>query len=72
MNNQSANVSLLLKVVVWRVISMACSFISSFIITGETVKSVGITLTTGILLMCVQWVYEILWEKYITKREKDV
>ncbi len=53
---------LLLKVIVWRAVSMLCSFASSLAFTGELGVSVGITVVTGTALTLIHWLFEVMWE----------
>lgn len=64
-----ARSELLLKVIVWRAVSMLCSFASSLAFTGELGVSVGITIATGVALTLVHWLFELLWEGRTKRKE---
>lgn len=69
---KSAKIELLTKVIAWRILSMTCGFAISYFVTGNAPQAVGIALIVGPVLMFVQWLFEMVWDKYIRERLRNV
>lgn len=67
-----AKYELFLKVIAWRVISIACNFLTSLAFTGEWERSAGIALATGVALMLLQWLFEVFWDATLRERIRNV
>ena len=69
---KSEKVELLTKVVVWRTFSMLYGFSVSYFFTDNAMKSAGIVFLTGSTLTLMQWGFEIIWDKRIRERLRNV
>lgn len=67
-----ARMELLVKVVAWRMLSMTCGFTIAYAFTGRVAESAGITIVIGPTLALVQWVFEMLWDRYVRERLRNV
>ena len=61
---------LLLKVFVWRLVSIPISLIATYFYTGEVRTSLNLTVILTIVLTSCQFVYEKLWRAYLSNRVK--
>lgn len=64
----SDKLELFAKVIAWRVIAMTCGFLITYAFTGEAVESAGASVTLGIAMIFVQWIFEMTWEKHVRER----
>jgi uncharacterized membrane protein len=55
------------KVVVWRVISVSLTYLLTYLMTGSIKETTGFTLLLHLVLMTTNYIYEILWEKYVSE-----
>jgi uncharacterized membrane protein len=55
------------KVVVWRVISVSLTYLLTYLMTGSIKEATGFTLLLHLVLMTTNYIYEILWEKYVSE-----
>ena len=69
---KTKKIELLIKVIVWRTLSMSCGFIIAYIFTGEFAQSAGITVVIGPTLAIIQWSFEIFWHKHIRESVRHV
>jgi uncharacterized membrane protein len=67
-----AKVELLAKVVAWRAFSMCYGFSIAYLFTSNAGESAGIVFMTGTTLTLLQWWFEIIWDKLIRERLRDV
>jgi uncharacterized membrane protein len=72
MSAAPAKYELLLKVIAWRAVSIACNFLITLAFTGEVGKSAGISVITGIVLMFFHWFFEVVWDGQFRKRIRNV
>ena len=63
---------ILAKVVAWRSLSMLCGFLIAYLFTGKAQESASITFTISITLMVLQWTFEVVWDKHIRERFRNV
>lgn len=61
---------LLLKVFVWRLVSIPISLIATYFYTGEFRTSLSLTAILTIVLTSCQYVYEKMWRLYLSNRVK--
>jgi uncharacterized membrane protein len=69
---KTKKLELLIKVIVWRALSMSCGFVIAYIFTGKLAESAGITIIIGPTLALVQWCFEIFWDKHIRENLRNV
>jgi uncharacterized membrane protein len=69
---KTKKLELLIKVIVWRALSMSCGFAIAYIFTGKLAESIGITALIGPTLALVQWFFEIFWDRHIRENLKHV
>ena len=69
---KTKKLELLIKVIIWRALSMSCGFTIAYIFTGKLVESIGITALIGPTLALVQWCFEIFWDKHIRENLRNV
>jgi uncharacterized membrane protein len=62
---------MLIRVVIWRIISMATMFTISAIFTGNPGVAFMMALVNGLQQFIFQWLFEIAWFKYMRKRVKN-
>jgi len=55
------------KVVVWRVVSVSLTYLLTYLMTGSIKEATGFTLLLHLVLMTTNYIYEILWEKYVSE-----
>jgi len=55
------------KVVIWRAVSVSLTYLVTYVMTGNLKEATGFTLLLHLLLMIANYVFEILWEKYVSK-----
>lgn len=55
---------LLKKVVIWRVISVALTYIVTFLFTGDIKSATSFTIFLHLILMISNYAFEIIWDKY--------
>jgi uncharacterized membrane protein len=55
------------KVVIWRVISVFLTYLLTYFMTGDIKEATGFTLLLHLVLMTTNYIYEILWEKYVSE-----
>ena len=55
------------KVVIWRVISVSLTYLLTYLMTGDIKEATGFTLLLHLVLMTTNYIYEIIWEKYVSK-----
>lgn len=61
---------LLLKVFVWRLISIPISLFATFFYTGEITTSLNLTIIHTVVLTSCQYLYERIWRAYLLERVK--
>jgi uncharacterized membrane protein len=67
----SNSIELLAKTVVWRVFSMLFGTWVTYLFTGDIVTSSIMVLVSGLSLTFLQWMFEIIWDKYIRERMRN-
>ena len=67
----STSVELLIKTIVWRVFSMLFGTWVTYLFTGDIVTSSIMVLVSGLSLTLLQWMFEIIWDKYIRERMRN-
>lgn len=67
----SNSFELLIKTVVWRVFSMLFGAWVTYLFTGDIVASSMIVLVSGMSLTLLQWLFEIVWDKYAREQIRD-
>lgn len=67
----SNSIELLIKTVVWRVFSMLFGTWVTYLFTGDIIRSSIMVLVSGLSLTFLQWVFEIVWDKYIRERMRN-
>ena len=67
----SNSIELLIKTIVWRVFSMLFGTWVTYLFTGDIVASSIMVLVSGLSLTFLQWVFEIIWDKYIRERMRN-
>jgi len=55
------------KVVIWRVVSVSLTYLLTYLMTGSIKEATGFTLLLHLVLMTTNYIYEILWEKYVSE-----
>jgi len=55
---------LILKVVVWRIISILITLIVLYAVTGDTQETTWITILLHTLFTIGHYVFELVWEKW--------
>lgn len=63
---------LLLKVFVWRLISIPISLLATYFYTGEIRTSLNLTIIHTLVLTSCQYLYEKLWKAYLSDRIKKI
>lgn len=63
---------LLLKVFVWRLVSIPISLLATYFYTGEIRTSLNLTIILTIVLTSCQYLYEKLWRVYLSDRVKNL
>ena len=58
----------LLKVTIWRAISVSITFLVLFLMTGDVKSATGTTVFLHVLLMTCHLVFESFWEKKNERR----
>lgn len=67
----STSIELLIKTIVWRVFSMLFGTWVTYLFTGDIVASSIMVLVSGMSLTFLQWIFEIIWDKYIRERMRN-
>jgi len=67
----SNSFELLIKTVVWGVFSMLFGAWVTYLFTGDIVASSMIVLVSGMSLTLLQWLFEIVWDKYAREQIRD-
>ena len=67
-----AKVELLAIVVAWWAFSMCYGLSIAYLFTSNAGESAGIVFMTGTTLTLLQWWFEIIWDKLIRERLRDV
>ena len=62
---------LMLKVVVWRLVSVISMLLTLWVITGDLVKSTSVTIIVQIVQTVVHAFFESIWENRRGKNEKQ-
>ncbi len=60
----------LLKVIIWRVISITVTLLVLFIGTGDVKSATGITFLLHALLIVCHYTFEVSWEKYVERKSR--
>jgi len=69
----SANsIELLIKAVVWRAFSMLFGTWVAYMFTGDILKSSLVVLVSGISLMFLHWLFELIWDNYAREQIRGV
>lgn len=63
--------SLLFKVVLWRIISVVLTLVTTWVYTGDIKHASGVTLVLHLVLIVGHYSFEFLWEKYVHKDRED-
>lgn len=63
---------LLLKVFVWRLVSIPISLVTTYFYTGEISTSLNLTVILTLVLTSCQFLYEKLWRSYLSNRIKSL
>lgn len=61
---------LLLKVFIWRLISIPVSMLTTYFYTGEIHTSMNLTIILTVALTSGQFVYERVWRSFLVDRVK--
>lgn len=61
---------LLLKVFIWRLISIPISVMATYFYTGEVRTSLNLTIVLTIVLTTCQFIYERVWRAFLVDRVK--
>lgn len=69
MNTDS--IELLIKTIVWRIFSMLFGTWVTYLFTGDIIASSIMVLVSGLSLTFLQWIFEIIWDKYIRERMRN-
>jgi len=62
---------LLIKTVIWRVFSMLFGMWVTYLFTGDIIRSSMMVLVSGSSLTFLQWVFEIIWDRYCRERIRN-
>jgi len=60
---------LILKVVLWRIISILMTLIVLYTVTGDTQETTWITILLHTLFTIGHYIFEVLWNKLYKERE---
>ena len=60
----------LLKVIIWRVISITMTLLVLYVGTGDVKSATGITFLLHALLIVCHYTFEVLWEKYVERKSR--
>lgn len=63
---------LMIKVFLWRLVSIPISAIATYVYTGEMRSSIELTVILTIVLTTCQFVYEKMWRAFLVDRLKKV
>ena len=63
---------LLIKSVAWWVCSTAVAMLLTFFFVGNISRSALMVIMNGFVLMVTQWRFEIIWDKKIRERLRNV
>lgn len=63
---------LLLKVFIWRLISIPISVMATYFYTGEVRTSLNLTIILTIVLTACQFMYERVWRTFMVDRIKKL
>ena len=66
------NRMLLIKVFVWRLVSIPISLLATYFYTGEVRTSFNLTIILTLVLTSCQYVYERIWRIYLSERLKQL
>ena len=61
---------LLLKVLIWRLVSIPISILATYFYTGEVHTSLNLTIILTLVLTSCQFVYERVWRVFLVDRLK--
>ena len=67
----SDSIELLIKTIVWRIFSMLFGTWVTYLFTGDIIASSIMVLVSGLSLTFLQWIFEIIWDKYIRERMRN-
>ena len=62
---------LFFKAIIWNIFGLIMTIILSYLWFGSWVQSLSFSLTAVILSIFTYVLYELLWNKFIKKNEKD-
>jgi uncharacterized membrane protein len=57
------------KIILWRIISIALTYLAIFLFTGDVKSATWFTLFLHLLLTIANYIFEILWDKYEQNRD---
>ena len=63
---------LMMKVFLWRLVSIPISVIATYVYTGEMRSSIELTVILTIVLTACQLVYEKMWRAFLVDRLKKI
>jgi len=55
------------KVISWRFVSVSLTYLITYLLTGSIKEATGFTLLLHVVLLIANYIFEILWEKYVRK-----
>jgi uncharacterized membrane protein len=55
------------KVICWRAVSISLTYLVTYMLTGSVKEATGFTLLLHAILLAANYVFEILWERYVSK-----
>lgn len=66
------SIELLAKTIIWRVFSMLFGTWITYLFTGDVVRSTIMVLISGLALTALQWIFEIVWDRNIREKLRNV
>ena len=58
---------MLYKVIAWRFFSIALTYLVTYVLTGDVKEAVGFTALLQAVLLMAHYIFEISWDKYVSK-----
>jgi len=56
------------KVIAWRIVSVMLTYLVTYFVLGNIKEATGFTILLHIVLLIANYIFEILWEKYVSKK----
>ncbi len=59
---------MVVKVIAWRIVSVMLTYLVTYFVLGNIKEATGFTILLHIVLLIANYIFEILWEKYVSKK----